>query len=59
MANFGPLLRGSITKPMLITVLDAYLTLRSPGAMSMIRKYVNLKEPYNQDINEKVTTKNI
>ena len=44
---------------MLITVLDAYLTLKSPGAMSMIRKYVNLKEPYNQDINEKVTNKKI
>ena len=30
-ANFGPLLRGSLTNPMLITVFDAYLTPRSPG----------------------------
>ena len=31
-ANFGPLLRGSITNPMLITVFDTYLTPVSPGA---------------------------
>ena len=31
-ANFGPLLRGSVTNPMLITVFDTYLTPRSPGA---------------------------
>ena len=26
--------------------------------MSLPRKYVNLKEPYSQDIKEQVTTKN-
>ena len=31
-ANFGPLSRGSISNPILITVLDTYLTPRSPGA---------------------------
>ena len=30
-ANFGPLLTGSITNPMLITVFGTYLTPRSPG----------------------------
>ena len=57
MANFGPLVRGSVTNPMLITAFDAYLTPTSPGAMSLVHKYINLKEPYNQDIKEKVTTK--
>ena len=27
-------------------------------SMSLAHKYVNLKEPYNQDIKEQVTTKN-
>ena len=31
-ANFGPLLRGSITKPVLITAFDTCLTQRSQGA---------------------------
>ena len=31
-ANFGPLSTGSVTNPILITVFDTYLTLRSPGA---------------------------
>ena len=31
-ANFGPLSRGSIIIPMLITVFDTYLTPRSPKA---------------------------
>ena len=31
-ANFGPLSKVSVTNPMLITVLDTYLTPRSPGA---------------------------
>ena len=74
-ANFGPLSTGSVTNPMLITVFDTYLTLRSPGAwvwaktsnsecsalthfsMSLAHKCGNLKEPYNQDIKEQVTTK--
>ena len=30
---------------------------RSPGAVSLVHKHINLKEPYNQDIKEKVTTK--
>ena len=29
-ANFGQLLRTSVTNPMLITIFDTYLTLRSP-----------------------------
>ena len=57
MANFGPLVRGSITNPILITAFDAYLTPTSLGAMSLVHKYINLKKPYNQDIKEKVTTK--
>ena len=28
-------------------------------SMSLDHKYVNLKEPYNQDIKEQVTTKNV
>ena len=32
-ANVGPLLRGSITIPILITVFGTYLTPRSPGAL--------------------------
>ena len=28
-ANFGPLSRGSVTNPILITVIDTYLTQRS------------------------------
>ena len=55
-ANFGPLSKDSITNPMLITAFDAYLTPRSPGAVSLVHKYINLKEPYNQGIKEKVTT---
>ena len=31
-ANFGPLLKGSVTNQMLITVFDIYLTPKSPGA---------------------------
>ena len=31
-ANSGPLSRGSITNPMLITVFDTHLTPRTPGA---------------------------
>ena len=53
-ANFGQLSRGSVTKLMLITAFDAYLTPRSQGAMSLAHIYVNLKEPCNQDIKEKV-----
>ena len=56
--NLGPLLRTDVTNPMLITVLDAYLTPKSPGTVSMVYKSVNLKEPYNQGIKEQVTTKN-
>ena len=42
---------------MLITAFDAYLTPRLPGAVSLAHKCVNLKEPYNQDMKEKVTIK--
>ena len=31
-ANFGPLSRGNVTNPMLITAFDTYVTPRSPGA---------------------------
>ena len=31
--NFGPLLRGSVTDPMLITVFDSSLTPRSSGTL--------------------------
>ena len=31
-ANFGPLSRGSVTNPILITVFETYLTSRSPGS---------------------------
>ena len=55
--NFGPLVRGSVTNPILITAFDAYLTPRSLGAMSLVHKYINLKESYKQDIKEKVTIK--
>ena len=55
-ANFGPLSMGSVTNPMLIIALDAYLTPSLPGAVSLVHKYVNLKEPYNQGIKEKVAT---
>ena len=41
---------------MLITVFDAYLTPRSLGVVGLVHKYVNLKEPNNQDIKEEVTT---
>ena len=42
---------------MLITGFDAYFTPMSPGAVSLVHKSVNLKEPYNEDIKGKVTTK--
>ena len=42
---------------MLITGFDAYFTPMSPGAVSLVHKFVNLKEPYNEDIKGKVTTK--
>ena len=42
---------------MLITGFDAYLTPMSPGAVRLVHKSVNLKEPYNEDIKGKVTTK--
>ena len=48
---------GSVNNPKLITAFDAYLTRRSPGAMGLVHKYTKLKEPYNQDIKEEVTTK--
>ena len=70
-ANFGPLLRGSMTNPMLITVFDTHLISKSLGFsqdpsnsersalthffMSLAHKYINLKEP--QDIKEQVTSK--
>ena len=41
---------------MLITAFDAYLTPRSPGAVGLAHKNINLKEPYNQDIKETLTT---
>ena len=45
-ANYGPLYRISVINPMLITAHDAYLIVRSPGAMSLVYKYLTLKEPY-------------
>ena len=36
MANFGPLLRGSFTNPMLITAFDTYLTSRSVRAWCQV-----------------------
>ena len=33
---------------MLITAFDAYLTPISRGAVSLVHKSVNLKEPYNE-----------
>ena len=42
---------------MLITAIDAYSTPESPRAVSLLHKYVNLKEPYNKDIKEKATSK--
>ena len=48
-----------MTNPMLITAFDAYSTPKSPRAASLVHKYVNLKEPYNRDIKEKVTTKSV
>ena len=42
---------------MLNTAFDAYLTLISPGAVSLVHKSVNLKEPYNEDIKGKVLKK--
>ena len=42
---------------MLITAIDAYSTPESPRVVSLLHKYVNLKEPYNKDIKEKATTK--
>ena len=55
-SNFGPLSRDSVTNLMLITVFDAFLTPRSLGVVGLVHKYVNLKEPNNQDIKEEVTT---
>ena len=46
-ANFGRLSRGKITNPILITAFDAYLIPRSPGTVSLVHKYINLKELYN------------
>ena len=36
-ANFGPLSRGSVTNPILITVFDTYLTPRSPVAWVWVK----------------------
>ena len=41
-ASFGPLLRGSVTDPILITVFDSYLTLRSPGSVAKILPILNV-----------------
>ena len=41
---------------MLITAFDAYLIPRSLGIVGLVHKFVNPKEPNNQDIKEKVTT---
>ena len=54
---FGPLSRGRVTNFMLITAFEANVTPRSPGDMGLVHKYVNLKQPYNLDIKEKVTAK--
>ena len=43
---------------MLITTFDAYLTPMPLGAVGVVHKSVNLKEPYSQGIKEKVATKN-
>ena len=72
-ANFGPLSRGSATNLLSTIVFDTYLMPRSPGAwawaktlqilnvahfsMSLFHKYINLKEPHNQDIKEQFTIK--
>ena len=72
-ANFGPLSKGGITNLILITVFDPNVTgnlglSQDPSdsessdlthfSMSLVYKYKYLKEPYNQDIKEQVTTKN-
>ena len=42
---------------MLITAFDTDLTPRSTRVMSLVYRYVNLEEPYNQDIKDMVTAK--
>ena len=42
---------------MLITAFDTDLTPRSTRVVSLVYRYVNLEEPYNQDIKDKVTAK--
>ena len=71
-ANFGPLSRGNVNNPMLITVFDPKVT-RSLGLskdpsnsacsalthfyFSLAHEHVNLEELYNQNIKEMVTAK--
>ena len=71
-ANFGPLSRGNVTNPMLITVYDPKVTgslglSQDPSNsacsalthfyFSLAHENVNPKEPYNQNIKEMVTAK--
>ena len=62
-ANFGPLLRGSITNLIRLQGLskissDSECSVLTHFSMGLTYKYVNLKEPYNQNKKEQVITKN-
>ena len=56
--NFEPLFKGSVTNPMLTNPSVSECSALTHFSMSLDHKYVNLKEPYNQDIKEQVTTIN-
>ena len=46
-AIFGPLSRGSITNPILITVFDTYLTPRSPETWVLVKTLLILNVAFS------------
>ena len=63
-ANFGPISRGSVINPILIILFDtgsmglsqdsssSECSALTRFSMSLASNYINLKEPFNQDIKE-------
>ena len=57
-SRLDPKVQSSTYWSLNIDPSDSECSILPHFSMSLTHKYVNLKEPYNQDIKEQVTTKN-
>ena len=57
-SDLGPKVQSSTYWSLNIDPSDSKCYILTDFSISLTHKYVNLKEPYNQDIKEQVTTKN-